>query len=86
MGGGGWVGGGGGQRGKEEIVPRRNTDESPVFKIPVRLRGFALRGKRWENSGARERDRGETGLVGIEVEGVRWKGGGGPRGNERRRG
>ena len=26
----------------------KNTDESPVFKIPVRLRGFALREKRWE--------------------------------------
>ena len=42
-----FIGGGKGIR-----VALKNTDESPVFKIPVRLRGFALREK-----GAEERER-----------------------------
>lgn len=53
-------------RGKGRRVALKNTDESPVFKIPVRLRGFALREK-----GAGKR--GRMGLVGIEVEGVAGK-------------
>lgn len=56
----------GGTRGKGIRVALKNTDESPVFKIPVRLRGFALREK-----GVGER--GRMGLVGIGVEGVAGK-------------
>lgn len=60
-----FIGGGKGIR-----VALKNTDESPVFKIPVRLRGFALREKGAEE---RERERGRMGLVGIGVEGVAGK-------------
>lgn len=60
-----FIGGGKGIR-----VALKNTDESPVFKIPVRLRGFALREKGAEE---RKRERGRMGLVGIGVEGVAGK-------------
>lgn len=62
-----FIGGGKGIR-----VALKNTDESPVFKIPVRLRGFALREK-----GAEEREREEEwGWWGSGLKGLlerRWR-------------
>lgn len=66
----------GGTRGKGIRVALKNTDESPVFKIPVRLRGFALREKGVEERKRERKREEEWGWWGSGLKGLlerRWR-------------